>query len=195
MGTAIFRIELSDPFRVSNPKKRIISYIHTAHKSKCRIARAYTCDSFSNNLFLYKHTQSSFTMAYEQISFTLREGIEKQPEFWKINTSRLKDRAYQQIIEKTIQNVLALLVQDPIKQWLVFRETVRIETQAYCKRKCYFEKVFKNFCKQKLKELEQDPLLRASSVNRAKYEYHSSKLDDWNKSQIAGQQTRFKTQP
>ena len=76
-----------------------------------------------------------------------------------MNTSRLKDRAYQQIIENTIQDVLALLIQDPIERWLVFMETVRIETQAYCKRKCYFEKVFKNFCEQKLKELEQDPLL------------------------------------
>ncbi len=134
-------------------------------------------------------------MAHKVVSFTLKEGIERGKGFWKMNTSILTDRAYQLIIEKTIHDVLNLRIQDPIERWLVFIETVRIETQAYCKRKRHYERAIKEMCERELELLEENPLLANSPTLKRKYEYHKSKLNDWAKNQISGYQTRIKAYP
>ncbi len=188
-------LDLTDPFRNKNPKRRMFSYIHTMHNAKSRIDRIYVSDTFANNIITYKHTQTPFTMAHKVVSFTLKEGVERGRGFWKMNTSILTDRAYQLIIEKTIQDVLNLRIQDPIERWLVFIETVRIETQAYCKRKRHYERSIKDICEKKLEILEDNPLLANSPTLNRKYEFYKSKLNAWTKNQISGYQTRIKTFP
>ena len=70
--------------------------------------------------------------------------LKKGPGFLKMNTSKLKDRAYQQMIENTIQEVLALHIQDPIKRWLVFIETARIGNVTLRCSKTFVNKNWKN---------------------------------------------------
>ena len=120
-------------------------------------------------------------MAHKVVSFTLKEGVERGRGYWKMNTSILTDRAYQLIIEKTKQDVLNLHIQDPIEKWLVFIETVRIETQAYSKRKRHYERSIKDICEKKLETLEDNPLLANSPTLNRKYEFYKSKLNDWTK--------------
>ena len=155
-------LDLTDPFRNNNPKRRMFSYIHTMHNAKSRIDRVYVSDAFVNNIIIYKHTQTPFTMAHKVVSFTLKEDVERGRGYWKMNRSILTDRAYQLIIEKTKQDVSNLHIQDPIERWLVFIETVRIETQAYCRRKRYYERSIKDICEKKLETLEDNPLLANS---------------------------------
>ena len=70
-------LDLTDVFRNKNPKRRMYSYIHRMHNAKSRIDRIYVNDTFANDIIIYKHTQTPFTMAHKVVSFTLKEGIER----------------------------------------------------------------------------------------------------------------------
>ncbi len=188
-------LDLADAFRHRNPRRRMFSYIHTVHNARSRIDRVYVSDSFSNDIVLYRHIHTPFIKAHRVVTFTLKEGVERGPGFWKMNTSRLGDRAYQIIIDRAVQDVLNLNIQDPIERWLVFIGTVRIETQVYCKRKRFYEKAIRTLCERRLEDLEQDPFLDQSSALGAEYDYYKSRLEDWMRTQVSGYQTRIKTCP
>ena len=101
-------IDLSDPFRVKNPKRRMFSYIHTQNRAKSRIDRVYVNDEECQNIVHYKHTVTPFTMAHRMVSFTVKEDAVRGPGYWKMNSSVITDRPYKIIIEKTIEEVLEL---------------------------------------------------------------------------------------
>ena len=66
-------IDISDPFRVRNPKRRMFSYIHTQNKAKSRIDRVYTNEEYCQNVTLYRHIPTPFTMAHRMVTFTIKE--------------------------------------------------------------------------------------------------------------------------
>ena len=191
----IAELDLEDPFRFKNPRRKMFSYVHTANKSKSRLDRLYVTSSILNNIISYKHTQTPFTKAHKVLSFTVKENVERGPSFWKMNTSRLTDRAYQTMVENTIQDVNNLHLQDPIERWLIFIETIRIESKAYCKRKRYHERAIKDLCERNIATLEQNQLLPVSKSLNSQYEYYRALLNKWTADQISGYQTRIKAQP
>ena len=92
-------------------------------------------------------------------------------------------------------DVLALLIQDPIERWLVFIETIRIETVAYCSRKKFIENKLKSFCEENISLLEQDPMLSKNPTLQGKYEQYLTIINDWTIRKIHGHQNRIQTQP
>lgn len=187
---------LADPFRVRNPKRRWFSYIHTQHNSKSRLDRVYVNEENCNDIFHYKHIlQSLWPKAHRIVSFVLRNSIERGPGFWKMNVSILPDQAYASIVESTVNDVLALNIRDPIQRWLVFIETIRIETRFYCSRKKNVEQRIKILCQRKIEELEQNPSLSSDCHLQSLHNFYLDKLDGWHKKKIEGYQVRIKTQP
>jgi exonuclease III len=191
----IDELDLQDPFRKKNPKKRMFSYIHTQRNSKSRLDRVYVNDENSNSILHYKHTPTPWIKAHRIVTFTVKENIERGPGFWKMNTSILSDRPFSVIVESTVRDVLDLNIPDPIERWLIFIETIRIEAQIYCSRKKYTEQKVKNVCEKTIERLEQNPLLSQSDELQEQYDYHQNKLNDWYKKQVEGYQVRIKTQP
>ena len=194
-GDLIAELGLSDPFRVRNPNRRVYSYIHTKDNSKSRIDRIYMNDENCNEVLLYKHVPTMFRRAHKIITFSLKEGCERGPGFWKMNISILKDQAYETLVEKTINDVISLNIPDPIERWLIFKETIKIDTIAYSTRKRGIERRIKNICERKIDILEQNPLLGQNIQLHEEHEFYLSKLNDWHRKQIEGHQTRIKTQP
>ena len=143
------KIGLSDPFRARNPKRRTYSYIHTKDKAKSRIDRVYVNDENCNDLMSYKHVPTFLSKTHKMITFTLKEECERGPGFWKMNTSILRDRAYETLVEKIANDVLSLGLQDPIERWLVFIETIAIDTKAYSAKKKAIERRIKMVCEKK----------------------------------------------
>ena len=188
-------MRLSDAFRAKNPRRRMFSYIHTAHGAKSRIDRVYSSDTFVNNLVFYRHTLTPFVKAHKIVTFSVREGIDRGPGFWKMNTSVIPDRVYGMIIESTIQDVLNLDIEDPIERWLIFIETVRIETQVYCTRKRRLELRIVSTCEKRIAELEQDPMLSQCDSLGEEYAYCTARLNDWTWSRIDGYRTRIRAHP
>ena len=186
-------MDLSDPFRLKNPKKRMFSYIHTQHAAKSRIDRVYTNDENCPDIFHYKHTPTRWV--HRVVTFSIRERTERGPGYWKMNTSILGDRAYSLLVETIIDDITALNIQDPIERWLVFIESIRIDTQVYCSRKRYHEKQVKIRCERGIELLEQNPRLSVSIELQIHHQYFTNKLSDWNRKQIEGHQVRIKTQP
>ena len=129
------------------------------------------------------------------VTFSLKDECERGPGFWKMNTSILRDRAYEVILEKTASDVLSLNVQDPIERWLVFIETISIETKVYCAKKNRIEKKIKKICEEKIKILEKNSSVSQDDQLHREYEYYSMKLNDWDRKMIDRYQTRIKTQP
>ena len=189
------KIDLTDPFRVRNPKKRMFSYIHTKDNSKSRLDRIYTNDEQCCNIMHYKHTHTPFIKAHRIVTFTIKQHNNRGPGFWKMNTSILPDRAYITLVETTVNDVLTLNIQDPIERWLIFIETIRIETQAYCSRKKYLEQKMKHICEKNIEILEQMDTLSQNTHLQQNYEDNLQKLNDFNRKQTEGYQTRIKTQP
>ena len=188
-------LDLTDPFRARNPLRRMYSYIHTKDNAKSRIDRIYLNDENCNDLLAYKHIHTTFSKAHKIVAFTLKEDCERGQGFWKMNTSILKDRAHQVLVESTVNDVMTLGIDDPIERWLVFKETVAIETRVYCAKKRGIERSIKTRCENKIAQLEQDPLLSQDIKLHKEHEFYTSKLNEWNRKQIEGHQTRIKTQP
>ena len=192
----INEMDLSDPFRIRNPKKRMFSYNHTQNNAKSRIDRVYTTDENCSEVLHYKHTiAGQWPMAHRLVSFTLQKNVERGPGFWKLNISILPDRAYGLIVESTVKDVLALNIPDAIERWLVFIETIRLETQIYCSKKRFLEREVKNQCEKHIELLERNPLLDNNADLQFQHQYYMNKLKDWTRKQIEGHQIRIKTQP
>ena len=134
-------LDLSDPFCARNPNRRMFSYIHTCHKSKSRIDRIYVNEESCNNIINYHHTETPFQMAHRIVAFTLVQNKERGPGYWKMNCSILPDQSYNTLVQKIVNETLSRNINDPIERWLIFIETIRIQTQVYCSRKQHIEKL------------------------------------------------------
>ena len=188
-------LDLSDAFRSRNPKRKMFSYIHTQHGAKSRIDRVYTNDENVSNIFQYKHTPTIWRKAHRVVSFVLREEAKRGPGFWKLNISVIPDRAYGDLVQSTINDLLALNIPDPIERWLIFIETIRLESQVYCSRKHFIENELKILCERNLELLERNPLLGKNVQLQSQHQYYEDLLDVWTKKRIEGHRTRIKTQP
>lgn len=186
-------IDLSDPFRFLNPRKRMFSYVHTQHGAKSRIDRVYMNEEDCPSTFYYKHTMSKWP--HRVVTFSVKEKTEHGPGFWKMNASVLNDRAYSLMVEATIEDIKGLNIEDPIERWLIFIETIRLETQVYCSRKRHHERRVKKQCELGIELLEQNSRLHDDVNLQIEYEYLRNKLNDWTRKQIDGHQIRMKTQP
>ena len=186
---------ISDPFRVRNPNRRTYSYIHTKDNSKSRIDRIYVNDENVNEIMSYKHVPSIYCKAHKVVSFSAKEECERGPGFWKMNTSILRDRAHKTLVETTVSDVVSLGINDPIERWLVFKETIAIDTRAYCAKKRNIERSIRTVCEKNIEILEQNPTLSQNQKLNERHEFYMSKLSDWHRKEINGYQTRIKTQP
>lgn len=188
-------LDLSDPFRVRNPNRRMYSYIHTKDQAKSRIDRVYVNDENCNVILHYKHIPTKFLRAHRIVTFTIKKQNERGPGYWKMNTKILSDRPYQALMERTVRDVDELRIDDPIERWLVFIETVRLETQVYCSSKRYHERKVKNLCEMRIQSLEQNSDLGKNPLLQEEYDYCLARLGEWHKQQVEGHLTRIKTQP
>ena len=128
------------------------------------------------------------------VTFSLKEQCERGPVFWKMNTSILRDHAYETLVENTANDVLSLGL-DPIERWLVFIETLAIDTRVYCTKKRAIERTVKGLCEKRINILEQNPAMSQDDQLHKEHEFYMIKLNDWNRKIMNGHQTRIKTQP
>ena len=186
---------LVDPFRARNPKRRMYSYVHTQYGAKSRIDRVYLGDEMSGDVCRYRHTPTPFNKTHRIVSFSVCQGGDRGPGYWKMNTNIIMDLAYSKIVEKTVGDVVGLRVVDPIERWLIFVETIRIETRAYCTRRMHWERAIKSICEARISELEGDAMLDRDGVLQREYEYYTLLLNDWNRKKIEGNKARVRTGP
>ena len=184
-----------DPFRHRNPKRRTYSYIHTKDKAKSRLDRIYVNEENCGELLSYKHIPTFLCKTHKMVTFSLKEECERGPGFWKMNTSILRDRVFETLVENTVNDVLSLGLQDPIERWLIFIETISIGTKAYSAKKRGIERRIKTVCEKKIEILEQNPAMSQDDQLHREHEFYVTKLNDWNRKIIDGYQTRIKTQP
>ena len=189
------KIGLSDPFRTRNPKRRAYSYIHTKDRAKSRIDRIYVNGENCNEVMLYKQELTIFRKAHKIVTFTLKDECERGPGFWKMNTSILKDRAYETLVDNTTNDVLSLGLHDPIERWLVFIDSISIETKLYSAKKKGIERRIKKLCEKNIEILEQNSAMSQDNQLHQEYEYYVTKSNAWDRKTIEGYQTRIKTQP
>ena len=191
----ISMVDITDPFRYRNPKKRMFSYIHSRDSGKSRLDRIYVNEERCNSILHYRHIPTRFVKAHRIVSFTFQGPGKRGPGFWKMNTRNISDPAFQVLVDKVIYDVNSLGVIDPIEQWMIFVETIRIESQVYCSRKRFFEKQVRSMCEKNIESLEQNPLLSTCPLLQENYAYFLERLKQWQTQQVEGHMLRIKTQP
>ena len=191
----ISMVDITDPFRYRNPKKRMFSYIHSRDSGKSRLDRIYVNEERCNSILHYRHIPTRFVKAHRIVSFTFQGPGKRGPGFWKMNTRNISDPAFQVLVDKVIYDVNSLGVIDPIEQWMIFVETIRIESQVYCSRKRFFEKQVRSMCEKNIESLEQNPLLSTCPLLQENYAYFLERLKQWQTLQVEGHMLRIKTQP
>ena len=152
-------IDVSDPFRIRNPRKRMFSYIHTQDNAKSRLDRVYINDERCESIIHYKHTPTKFVKAHRIVTFTVHGPGKRGFGFWKMNTRVISDNAYEILVDKVIYDVRSLGLIDPIEEWMVFIETIRIETQVYCSKKKFIERQVRTMCEKSIEVLEHMPII------------------------------------
>ena len=85
----------------------------------------------------------------------------------------MNDRLFNEVVEKTFDDVQDLNIMDPIEKWQIFIETIRLEAQVYSKKKRYHEKKLKFMYEKNIEILEENnPNLSTSSKLLNDYEYN-----------------------
>ena len=126
-----------------------------------------------NNIVNYKHTPTPFNQTHRIVTFNYKKDIDRGPGYWKMNTSIMNDRLFNEVVEKTFDDVQDLNIMDPIEKWQIFIETIRLEAQVYSKKKRYHEKKLKFMYEKNIEILEENnPNLSTSSKLLNDYEYN-----------------------
>ena len=117
-------VDLVDVFRHKNPSRQ--SWTHkTSRNTGSRIGRLFVSEQILPNVIEYKHINTPFGGAHRMLSFTIKHQIEKGPNYWKMNTSILKDREYRREIEQLFQEMDEMNIEDSIEWWQIFVSCVQ----------------------------------------------------------------------
>ena len=110
------KVDMIDPFREQNPKRRVWSFIGTGAAQNSRIDRIYINSINIPNITNLQYIQTPFG-GHRLLSFKKKYETEKGKSYYKMNTNVLKDKKYQEIVNETIQEIEKLHIKDDIRKW------------------------------------------------------------------------------
>ena len=112
-----------------------------------------------------------------------------------MNSSVLKDELYKKEIEKAVQGIQELSVNNPINWWDLFIIVVRGVTKNYTKQKAKIKNGLKMFVLSQIQNLEtvHDDDLRPTQKER--YLYYKEKYKEIIEKEIQGHQIRTRGYP
>ena len=96
-------VAMVDPFRVQSPKRRIYSFVSNAGKSRGN--RVYVNEENVPNICNHKYSLTPLNNAHKILLFKFKDQREDGSSYWKLNSSILNDRAYIEMVRKTIVDV------------------------------------------------------------------------------------------
>ena len=147
--------ELIDPFRHKNPNKKSWSCISKAFNTGSRIDRVYVSEKLINAVIKYKHVHVGRISDHRMISFSIKHKTEIGKNYWKMDTSILKDTEYRKQMDKLLRDMENLKEKNVFNWWQIFLTCVKSISMTYTSNKNWIRKRLKNSITKRMGELEE----------------------------------------
>ena len=146
-------MDMVDPYREQNPKRRVWSFIGTG---KSRIDRLYVNTIYMNDITNMKYIHTPFP-GHKVFAFVIKKDIEWGPGYFKLNTSILEDEEYGKLVDETISEVQTLNNRNPSEKWEIFLLTMKTKSIHYSTVKNKAKRRVKNELIRQMTQIEEDP--------------------------------------
>ena len=187
-------MDMVDPYREQNPKRRIWSFIGTGKAGNSRIDRLYVNEINMKNVTNIKYTQTPFG-GHRVLSFTIKSQNERGRGYYKMNTSILKDARYNEIVHETLNEIEDQNINNAIEKWEVFLLTIKAKSISYSQEKNRIKRNVKGKIRTKILDIEENPIEMQNSYVSEQYNHLKQKLKEIEEKEIEGYKTRIKHMP
>ena len=178
-------MDLVDPFREQNPKRRVWSFLGTG---RSRIDRLYVHSTHTNDITNMKYIHTPFT-GHKILSFVVRKDIEWGRGYFKINTSIFEDEEYAKLVDETITEVSTLINRSPSEKWEVFLLTMKTKSIHYSTVRNRAKRRVKNELIRQITKIEEDQQIERMEEH---YAYLKGRLKEIEQKEIEGYIRRVK---
>ena len=184
-------IDMVDPYREQNPKRRIWSFIGSGKAGNSRIDRIYVNSINMKNITNIQYIQTPFG-GHRILSFIKKSENKKGKGYYKMNTSILKDPKYKEMVKETVKELEDLQIVDKIRRWQTFLQTIKSKSIHYSQIKNKVKNKLKEELMKTINEIEENPLNLEEMSISARYEYTKQKLKEREEIEIEGYKIRVK---
>ena len=184
-------LDIVDPFREQNPKRRLWSFIGTGAAGNSRIDRMYVNSVSINKIHNISYTPTPFR-GHRILSFVKKGKSEKGKSYYKMNTSILHDVKYREIVQETKNELDDLCIKNDREKWEVFILTIRSKSLTYSKSKNRIKRILKNALTKQILEIEENGTEIENLLN---YNFLTQKLKEIEDVEIEGYIRRIKYMP
>ena len=172
-------MDLVDPFREQNPKRRVWSFLGTG---RSRIDRLYVHSTHTNDITNIKYTHTPFS-GHKILSFVLKKDIEWGRGYFKINTSIFEDEEYAKLVDETITEISTLNNRNPSEKWEVFLLTMKTKSIHYSTVRNRAKRRVENELIRQITKIEEDQQIERMEEH---YAYLKGRLKEIEQKEIKG---------
>ena len=142
-GPFIEEMELVDPFREQNPKRKIWSFVGTGVAKNSRIDRIYVNMVNIHDITNIKYIATPFH-GHKILAFRIKNDTEWGEGYYKLNTSLFEDEEYDNIVQETIAEIQSLRNRTNIEKWEIFMMTLKTKSIQYSTKRNSAKRKLKN---------------------------------------------------
>ena len=186
-------MDMLDPFREQNPKRKVWSFMGTGAAGNSRIDRLYVNTINMNTISKSQYILTPFA-GHKILSFERTSLNERGKGYYKMNTSIIKDPKFREMVTETLTEIEELQTNDDILKWVTFLSTVRSKAMSYSRKKGAVKRNLKNALKNEMTEIEEK-MIEQDDGMMVRYEYTKQMLKKMEEEEIEGYKMRIKFLP
>ena len=184
-------VDMVDPYREQNPKRRIWSFLGSGAAGNSRIDRVYVNSIHTTNITNIQYIQTPFG-GHRVLSFHKKSKNKQGTGYYKMNTSILKDAQYREMVDQTIEELEELDIEDEIGKWEVFLLTIKSKSISYSQKKNKIKRKLKNTLIKEIQEIEENPSHLERKQVLEQYNYLKQKFKEIEETEIEGYKRRIR---
>ena len=189
----LVEMDMVDPFREQNPKRKVWSFMGTGAAGNSRIDRLYVNTINMNNISKTQYILTPFA-GHKILSFEKTSLNERGKGYYKMNTSIIKDPKFREIVTETLNEIEELQTNDDILKWITFISTIRSKAMSYSERKGAAKRNLKKALQNEMNDIEEKGI-EQDETTMVRYEYTKQMLKRMEEEEIEGYKMRIKFLP
>ena len=181
-------MDMVDPFREQNPKRRVWSFTGAGVAQNSRIDRLYVSAVHTNDITNMKYIHTPF-YGHKVFAFMIKKDIEWGKGYFKLNTSVFEDDEYEKLVAETITEVKALNNRNPSEKWELFLLTMKAKSIQYSTSRNRTKRRVKNELLRQITNIETSQRTKEMEEH---YAYLKGRLKEIEDKEIEGYIRRVK---
>ena len=184
----IEEMDMVDPFREQNPKRKMWSFIGSGVAGNSRIDRIYVNSMNMRNITNMRYIQTPFH-GHRVLAFKIKNDSEWGKSYYKLNTSLFEDEEYDKIVDETIEEIGTLGNRTQREKWEIFMMTMKTKSITYSTKRNLAKKKLKNELIRQIMKIEEENKMEILVDH---YEYLKGRLKEIEDKEIEGYIRRVK---